>query len=1081
MSASPPTSQSELTSLAGEWRFALDRGNTGSGPAWMRAQVPARIQLPGAVAAQGLGDTVGMHTQWTGDFSPMWGNDPYYRQYQTPENFKIPYWLQPRQHYVGAAWYQREIEIPAAWVGRRITLFLERAHWETMVWLDDALIGRNDRLGVPHEYDLGTQLAPGRHTLTLRVDNRTIINLGALSHSITDYTQGNWNGVIGRIELRATAPAWIEDVRVFPSIKDRAARVAVRIGGEASGAVTAVARYVGPQAFVQEVHATATAAAGAAELTLAFGDAARLWDEFNPHLYELELTFAGARGTDTRRLRFGLREMGRQGARITVNGRPTFLRGTLECAIFPLAGHPPTDQASWRRILEIARAHGLNHLRFHSWCPPEAAFEVGDELGFYYQVECSAWCNQGAEIGSGKPVDAWNEAEAEAIVRAYGNHPSFAFMAYGNEPSGPNHVAWLERFVARWQATDSRRLYTTGSGWPVCAGSDFHSWSTPRIQQWLQGLKSIINSQPPRSDYDWTACLAELPPGPTISHEIGQWCAYPNFEEIAKYTGLFQAKNFEIFRERAERNGLLPYAHDFLMASGKLQALCYKADNEACLRTPGLGGFQLLDLHDFPGQGTALVGVLDVFWESKGYITAEEYRRFSGPVVPLARLPRMIFTGGETFTAAIELAQFGPRDLTGPALWRIHDSAGRNLAEGRLAEGATLRTGELIKLGEIAFPLTDGPARKLTLEVRIADTDAINSWEFWVYPARIETMAPADVVVVHELDAAAEARLRAGGRVLWLPPARQIKGDPQYGAVKMGFSSIFWNTAWTDGQPPHTLGIFCDPRHPALADFPTEYHSNFQWWDLVREGAPFILTAQRELNPIVQVIDDWVTARKLGLIFEARVGAGRLIACAADLTSQLDQRPVARQMRASLLRYMAGPDFMPQTGMTLAELRALVRPLTAADRLGVTVDTAVSLPGCPVGNLLDDDPATLWQSSWMVTQTPHHPYKLSLAFARPLTVRAVQLLPRQDGKTIGLPRTVTLRLWECADSKTPVEKSAEFVRDAAAKTIRLDQPVTAVAAELEIDSGFDGDPHASLAGLSLDAEPSPDPVAASPR
>ena len=92
-------------------------------------------------------------------------------------------------------------------------------------------------------------------------------------------------------------------------------------------------------------------------------------------------------------------------------------------------------------------------------------------------------------------------------------------------------------------------------------------------------------------------------------------------------------------------------ADSFLLASGKLQALCYKADIEAALRTKNFAGFQLLDLHDFPGQGSAIVGVLNPFWESKGYVTPQEYSEFCNSVVPLARMSKFVFNSGDTLKA----------------------------------------------------------------------------------------------------------------------------------------------------------------------------------------------------------------------------------------------------------------------------------------------------------------------------------------------------------------------------------------------------------------------------------------------
>ena len=368
-----------------------------------------------------------------------------------------------------------------------------------------------------------------------------------------------------------------------------------------------------------------------------------LWDEFNPFLYELSVILDTKYGKDELKETFGLRELGTEGTQITVNGRPVFFRGTLECCIFPKTGFPPTEEVEWSRIMKICKSYGLNHIRFHSWCPPEAAFNAADKLGMYLYVECGSWAD---DIGSGKAIDEFIMEESERIVREYGNHPSFCLLSYGNEPRGEKHVEYLRNFVKHWKGRDNRFLYTTASGWPAVDESDWHCLPAPRIQGWNQGLKSIINSKRPNSLYDWTHKISKKKP--TISHEIGQWCVYPDLKERSAYTGVFKAKNFDIFEDRLRDNGLLNLADSFLLASGKLQTLCYKADIEAALRTKDFAGFQLLDLHDFPGQGTALVGVLNPFWESKGYVTPQEYSEFCNQVVPLARLPKFIYNLGDT-------------------------------------------------------------------------------------------------------------------------------------------------------------------------------------------------------------------------------------------------------------------------------------------------------------------------------------------------------------------------------------------------------------------------------------------------
>jgi hypothetical protein len=409
---------------------------------------------------------------------------------------------------------------------------------------------------------------------------------------------------------------------------------------------------------------------------------------------------------------------------------------------------------------------------------------------------------------------------------------------------------------------------------------------------------------------------------PVVSHEIGQWCAYPNFDEIGKYTGVLKPKNFEIFHDSLAQHHMLDQARDFLMASGKLQALLYKEEIEAALRTPGFGGFQLLDLHDFPGQGTALVGILDPFWESKGYVTAEEHRRYCCETVPLLRMDKCVWTTNETFTGTVEIAHFGPAPLKNTVVtWSVNYAGSKVLTSGEFSAG-DIPVGNGIQAGKIGFKLADVAApAQLVVTVSLKGTPYSNRWDVWVYPAQLEIPAASDVMIVESLNDEALAALRAGGKVLWMPSPDKVCSD-----VPAGFTTIFWNTQWTGRQPPHTLGILCDPQHPALARFPTEFHSNWQWWDLVSKSRCMILDElEPELRPVIQVVDDWNTNRRLGLVFEARVEGGKLLVCSIDLRNGLDRRPVARQMLYSLMSYMRSSDFHPGTVCSVAALQKLLK------------------------------------------------------------------------------------------------------------------------------------------------------------
>jgi hypothetical protein len=916
--------------LSGEWQFRIDPLDRGVAEKWYAQNFQECVRLPGSMAENGKGSDIASDTKWTGGVqNPEWYNDPNFAPYHDPENIRFPFWLQPVKKYTGAAWYQKTVDIPKSWSGKNVFLYLERPHWESTVWINGENAGMQNSLASPHEYDVTSYLKTGTNLISICIDNRTKdIDVGENSHSISDHTQSNWNGIVGEISLQCSDKIYFKNVQVFPNAQSNSVAINAEVRNSAAESKKVVIR-VSAKPKQQESKSKTrqfefVVAAGESTVSMEYRleDHVLTWDEFNPNLYTLSLEMNHAKGRDKKHIDFGFRDFTADSAGLKINGRPVFLRGTLECAIFPLTGYPPTDVDSWMKVYSAVKAHGLNHVRFHSWCPPEAAFLAANEMGVYLMVECSSWANQSTRLGSGLPIDQYIYEEGDRILKTYGNHPSFVMMAYGNEPGGPGHVQYLKKLVNYWKEKDNRRLYTGGAGWPVIDENDFHvTHKRVRIQGWGEELNSIINGQAPRNDYDWSGGIAGLK-SPMVSHEIGQWCAYPNFKEIEKYTGVLKAKNFELFRESLHANHMGHLADSFLLASGKLQVLCYKADIEAALRTPKFGGFQLLDLHDFPGQGTALVGVLDAFWEEKGYVSPEEYRRFCNTTVPLARFSKHIFNEGDTLSVDIEVAHFGNSILlNSQPHWKI--SEGENLiAEGKFSK-QDIPLGNCIKLGTVhyTFP-TENKPRKLSLEVSVNEFK--NAWDVWVYPTS-KVVVPKGIRIVEKLDPSAIRYLEDGGKVLLSLGKGKVSAD-MGGDVGVGFSTIFWNTAWTNGQKPHTMGILCNPAHPALELFPTEYHSNWQWWDAMSHSDAIRLDSfNPELKPVVQIIDDWFSNRRLALLFEAKVKKGRIFISGADLVNNLDNRPEAKQLKRSILNYMAGEHFNPEVELNALQIQSIIR------------------------------------------------------------------------------------------------------------------------------------------------------------
>ena len=912
-----------IISLKGTWQFQTDPDDIGIKQNWYQLKLKDDVDLPGSMRDNNKGDELTVNTKWTGSiYDSSWYFRPDMAKYRTKDNLKFPFWLTPNKHYIGVAWYQREVDIPDNWKGREIQLFLERPHWETTVWIDSIKVGMQNSLSTPHLYDLPKILTPGSHIISIRVDNRIKeINVGPDSHSITDQTQGNWNGIVGDICLKSFSPVFFSDIKLFTNIEEKFVKAEIFLDNisekDVSAKLTLSAKSFNSkkeqtvEPLVKEIKVTK--GKSQIEITYPMGENVQLWDEFNPALYKMTAVVTDEFGnTDEREIQFGMRSFTIKGTRFQVNNRPVFLRGTVENCIFPLTGYPPTDVAPWERIFTICKNYGLNHMRFHSWCPPEAAFEAADKLGFYLHVEGPSWANHGTSLGDGKPIDQYIYDETDRILDTYGNHPSFCMMAYGNEPAGGNQAEYLGKLVDHWKAEDNRRVYTSasiGRSWPLVPEAQFIVRSEPRGLPW---------SKRPESMFDYSDRIEQYTV-PYVVHEMGQYCVFPDFKEIKKYTGVYKAKNFELFKEELAKHHMADQAEDFLMASGKLQVLCYKSEIEAALRTHRLAGVQLLSLNDYTGQGTALVGVLDPFWDEKGYITAPEFKQFFGPTVPLARIPKFVFKNSETFHADLEVFHFGSHPLKNIATqWKVTGPDETIIAQGSLKE-QDIPIDNCIPLGSIDLPLSQiTKAEKLNLKVTV--DGHVNDWDFWVYPDKLPALDKSDIYFCNKLDEKAESILKNGGKVFLLAAGTVENGKD----VVQYFKPVFWNTSWFKMRPPHTLGILCNPEHPAFADFPTEFHSNLQWWEILdRQQVMNLDLFPPEFRPLVQPIDTWFFNRRLAALFEAQVGKGKIMVCSSDLQSNLEERPAARQLLYSLTKYMLSDKFNPKYKVeysTIAEL-----------------------------------------------------------------------------------------------------------------------------------------------------------------
>lgn len=908
--------------LAGHWQLQLDTAHVGNKERWFEHTLTDDVTLPGSLDENKKGfpnkDTTEMHLN---------------RLYQ----------------YTGAAWYRKEINIPADWKDKHIELIMERTK-VTTVWLDRFCMGTDNTIFSQQVYDLTGYATPGRHILTVMVDNTEKLVPVAGSHAYSEDMQTNWNGILGRFCLEASHQARIVDVRVYPDIYSHVIGVCAKVVNDGVALENITVELAAELWNTTETHTTASRSYAitiskddpVVKLNYDIGKDARLWSEFDPALYKLTVTLrSNGKPLDKQQVDFGLRKFSTRNTNFIINDLVTFLRGKHDGGIFPLTGYPWFDTAQWVRAFKIAKTYGINHYRFHSWCPPAAAFAAADKEGVYLQPELPAWWGFKADDPGHV---TYLLKEGRKIMDAYGNHASFVMFALGNELGQDRNV--LKGMVSDLSSYDDRPLYAQGSNnrlWDPSYAENDNYWTTFRTSKEKQDMSSdvrgsvsfldseigdggIINTRYPSTDFTYIKAI-EQAPIPIIGHEIGQYQVYPRYEEMKKYTGVLKPWNFEIFRRRLKQKGMLDQADDFFKASGMLAALCYRADIEMALRTPGFGGFQLLDLQDYPGQGTALVGMLDVFMDSKGLITPGQFRQFCNNVVILLVMDKYCWQNNEKWIAEVKVANYSAKKLTNKTLtWQLKEGNAL-VGTGKLI-AAEIPQGSVTSLGKIELTLSafEKPSRA-DVHLAMESGNYQTQYPIWIYPAN-EAGHEEDlkgVTITSKLTPDLLSKLNNSASVLLFP-----EGLTDSTSVGGQFISEFWNYGMFTSLAKQfgkrvsvgTMGILTDPDHPIFKEFPTDYYTNWQWWPVIKASRPVILDkVNQKYRPLVQVIDNINRNHKLGLIFEFSIGKGRLLVCTANLRDI--HKPETQQLYKSILHYMQSDAFTPTENISVNELTQL--------------------------------------------------------------------------------------------------------------------------------------------------------------
>lgn len=862
----------------------------------------------------------------------------------------------------GFAWFKKVVNIEENLENKCVHLFLERTR-KTIVWINGNQLQELDSLSAPHIYNISEYLVTGDNEIVILVNNTEYATSGG--HMTSPDTQTNWNGITGRMEIQIFNDCHIQDIKIYPNIHNKTALLKVQYSKKVNtsiiieGVIRSIDGY--GKAITTQNFDVSTDENNTVEITLELGKDAQLWSEYNPVIYVLSVYSMGGKRT----VSFGLREFSKDEHSFLINGTKTMLRGKHDGMIFPITAYAPTDIDEWVRIFKIAKSYGINHYRFHTCCPPDEAFTGADLVGIYLQPEINFWGTL-----SGVDDENYNEKEQSFLIQegfrildTYGNHPSFVMFSLGNELWGDKNR--MNDIIKGYKSVDNRHLYTQGSNnfqWYPCIveEDDFFSGVRFSIERQIRGSYAMcdkplghVQTMRPSANMNYdnsilpnnkvksnTSAIDEngyikiqygtgvklikadelenefIPHVPVVSHEIGQYETFPNFKEIDKYTGVLKARNFEVFKKRLEDKGMLSLADKFFQASGKLAVECYKTELESAFRSKYLAGFQLLDIQDFTGQGTALVGILDAFMDSKGIVSAKEWRSFCSDAVLLGEFDKYVYQEEEHFKSNILLSYFRQSKLENKSItWKICDGDAI-IYEGMISIPYDVYG--LVRLGSVEFdmPKCESPI-KLTFVLNIEDTDIEKYYNFMIYPKNNDLTPTHNIndnfMISTNIDEVIQA-FNSGDCTKAILYPNEIKEK-----IQGFYCTDFWcypmfrtiSESMNREIPVGTMGLLIDNKHKSLAKFPSEFYSTPQWYNIVTNSDCAILDdTPKDFFPIVQMIDNFERNHKLGILFECKLGKGKLLVCTSRV-SEIQDEPEVKSFVKSITDYVLSEDFNP--------------------------------------------------------------------------------------------------------------------------------------------------------------------------
>ncbi|MBN1341279.1 MAG: hypothetical protein JXQ73_01290 [Phycisphaerae bacterium] len=876
-----PAAGRPTVSLDGVWQFRFSADDSGERDGWFKPETTfdKTLKVPGCWDSQGIGEPT----------------------------------EKVRHNAVGVGWHRRSFAVPKEWANRRIWLRVGAAHRSAKVWIDGERIGEHWGYPVAFSFDITGAVTPGKeHALVIAVDSRRHLDRDPLTGAfdIIDYMDVDWGGIFEPVTLYATGDVWLDDAFVLPDPAAGKAGVRVTMSRVEPGTADPTAIEFRVRRWTAQGVGEAVVTSGKQEVgkqaklswDLALGDVPP-WTPETPNLLVLDLVLKrGDQVLDERSIRFGQRRLEIRGADFYLNGERFYFRGYGDDWTFPVTLMPAPDVEAWRKYLLRRKEFGLIGVRHHSTMPPEAYLAAADEVGILVQPELpiayAPFFNAANERGYDLYRYVWR-----GYIRQMRNHPSVFAWCMNNEMR--EGFALGPELYATAKLLDPTRPVIDADG----AAGDLNRPTIDYI-----AFQYDVFAIPWGRHYAKFK-MASPPTKPIISHETTNISVLPDPADIPKYDGIIDPFWIQQMADQVSRRGLSGYLDRMLTASRRLQASLIKLNIEACRVNPDTDGHHQWLFRDYWTQST---GIVNQFDEARA-LTPEMARQFFGQVVVLWEHDRVNFRCGQTIPLRLFLSDFRPKAAR-PRLSEMSVTLGDQSVSLQAPSSAGGRGLIGPWTGEVRAPKSAAPVA-LVLQARCGGVR--NQWPVWVFPASSEKgdvvgtseRAPSDSVpmVTRWLTKTALERLAAGGRV-WVVDEKVVL------PTALGRFKPAW---WKGSEKTDSgYGNMILP-HPAMEGFPHDGYGDLQMAGLLDERPTVLMDALPvQIEPIIWYLDVPWQMRRKAYLFEAKVGAGRLLVSTLNVSREQRERdPAAAWLFGRLLGYVRSDAFNPQVELPMEWLR----------------------------------------------------------------------------------------------------------------------------------------------------------------